>query len=1235
VSRRILRRVTLIESDSARDYLERLLGDPEELSALYHDLLIGVTRFFRDPEAFDVIENKVIPEILEAVPESEEICVWVAGCATGEEAYSLAMLLFEALSARDREMNFKILATDVHRDSLDRGSAGFYDEEQLEHVSQRRRERFFARGPQGFQVSQDLRQRIVFAPHNVTRDAPFTRMHLITCRNMLIYLQPDAQETVISLFHFGLNTGGVLFLGSSECTGPHGHEFDPISQKWKIYRKRRDVRLLDPLSLPVARQAIGASSQLLAPLRGSADPQLLAIYDRLLDRYMPPGFLVDEKRELVDSFGGAERYLQVSRRRPSSNLLDLLRGDLRTVVAGAVRRVLGSEAIVRYTGVPLGGGDGRASRGSLAAEAIVNPRSGVKHVLVILEEETPREREQPIAEPSANLTGSEASEERLSVLESDLAYTRETLQSAVEEQQTSNEELQATNEALVASNEELQSTNEELHSVNEELYTVNGEYQKKILELRELNNDMEHLLEGSDVGTLFLDEKLQIRKLTPRISSVFHLRPADVGRKISDFSHALDRPQLFDEITQVLNEGGVIEDEVHDCHGTTYFLRILPYLPPAELSDPADNPLLERLDIHGVMLSLTDISALDHARARIHQLSAIVESSDDAIISKDLVGVITTWNRGAERLYGYRAEEVVGESMKVLAPRGGEAEIDRFLAAIREGERIEHVETVRRSKDGKLLDISVTISPIRDRSGTIVGASEIARDISALKIARRELEEREAHIRLLLESTAEAIYGLDLDGVCTFCNPAAVRMLGYDSADNLIGEKMHEVVHYSRADGSTYPESDCSMHTAFLAGRGTHADDEVLYRADGSSFPAEFWSYPIIHGGQIEGAVVTFLDITERQQANQEIHLAARRREQFLAMLSHELRNPLGAVLNATKVMAAEDSDEARARARGVIERQSGHMARLLDDLLDVSRITRGGIELRKEDVDLREAIRLAVEAVGPHVQRHAIELELSLGDEPLPVRGDSARLQQIIGNLLTNAVKYSREGGTVELTAGREGEEVVVVIKDSGFGISPELLPQIFELFVQTEQGLDRSEGGLGVGLALVRQLVELHGGRVTGHSEGENRGSEFRVVLPVQHQGVQTSSKRRTGNGAGPRRVVVVEDQEDAREMLTMLLQARGYIVYQARNGAEAIETIERVHPDVALVDLGLPILDGFEVARQLRANEVLDDVILVALTGYGTNDDVRAALEAGFSAHLTKPADPLAIDEIIRGG
>jgi two-component system CheB/CheR fusion protein len=310
-------------------------------------------------------------------------------------------------------------------------------------------------------------------------------------------------------------------------------------------------------------------------------------------------------------------------------------------------------------------------------------------------------------------------------------------------------------------------------------------------------------------------------------------------------------------------------------------------------------------------------------------------------------------------------------------------------------------------------------------------------------------------------------------------------------------------------------------------------------------------------------------------------------------------------------------------------------MARLLDDLLDVSRITRGGIELRKEDVDLREAIRLAVEAVGPHVQRHAIELELSLGDEPLPVRGDSARLQQIIGNLLTNAVKYSREGGTVELTAGREGEEVVVVIKDSGFGISPELLPQIFELFVQTEQGLDRSEGGLGVGLALVRQLVELHGGRVTGHSEGENRGSEFRVVLPVQHQGVQTSSKRRTGNGAGPRRVVVVEDQEDAREMLTMLLQARGYIVYQARNGAEAIETIERVHPDVALVDLGLPILDGFEVARQLRANEVLDDVILVALTGYGTNDDVRAALEAGFSAHLTKPADPLAIDEIIRGG
>ncbi len=1231
VTRRILRRIALRERDGLQSYLEDLRSDPEEVSRLYHDLLIGVTRFFRDPEAFDVLEQRVIPEIVDRVPQAEEIRVWVAGCATGEEAYSIAILLFERLSTDDRPIHFKVLATDVHRASLEHGSAGFYLEEQLEHVNARRRERFFTKRNHGYQISQDLRQRIVFAPHNVTQDAPFTRMHLITCRNLLIYLQQEAQKTVLSLFHFGLAASGVLFLGSSEAAGPFANEFDAIDEHWKLYRKRRDVRLIDPLRLPVARKTLGNAARLLAPLRApSTDPQLLGLYDRLLDRYMPPAFLVDEERNLVDSFSGAERFLRVGRRRPSTNILDLVDGDLRTVLAGAIQRVLGAEERVCFSGVPLA--HGKAARATLAAEAIADARSGHRHVLITLEEER---ADAPVpgkhAEPADRLTGAEASAERLSVLEAELAYTRETLQAALEQQQTGNEELQATNEELVASNEELQSTNEELHSVNEELYTVNGEYHKKIQELRELNNDMQHLLEGTDIGTLFLDRDLHIRKFTPRVASVFHIRADDIGRNLRDFSHDLKRPSLFEDIERTLADGAVTEDEVQDRHGTTFFLRILPYRPSREGDGEERSLLGDRDSIEGIMLSLTDISALDHARSRIRQLSAIVESSDDAILSQDLDGIVSTWNRGAEKLYGYAADEVIGRSVKLLAPSRYGEQMDEFVEAVRRGERIEYFETEGVHKDGGLLDISVTISPIHDREGAVVGASAIARDITPLKRAQREVEVREERIRLLLESTAEAIYGLGLDGSCTFCNPACARMLGYDAPDELIGKNMQSLAHHTRSDGTPIPSEQCAIYSVLRTGAGTHSDDELIFRADGSSFPAEYWSYPVRRSGRLEGAVVTFVDITDRKRAEEEVRLAAERRERFLAMLSHELRNPLAAVLSATSVMQVRDEAAVIQRARDVIERQSEHMARLLDDLLDVSRITRGGIVLRKEDLDLRQAIARAIEAVSPQLEERQTKLDIDVGEVPLPVRGDPARLQQVVVNLLSNAGKYSPAGRRVRVSARTLGECVQLSVEDEGYGIAPELLPDIFELFVQREQGLARSDGGLGVGLALVRQLVTLHGGTVEAHSEGIDRGSRFVVTLPLQTHAV-LSRPRAEAIRHVERRVVIVEDQDDAREMLGELLEALGYIVFGAKDGQQAIALIERVHPDVALVDIGLPVLDGFSVARHIRQNPVLDDVLLVAVTGYGTDEDVRAAHQAGFGEHLTKPADPKRIEQIL---
>jgi len=905
VARRVQRRLDLVRAKDLAEYVERLRTEPDELNDLYQDLLIGVTQFFRDVDAFEVLERDVIPKLVDSVPPEQELRIWCAGCATGEEAYSLAMLFHEELTRRQRPLLLKIIATDVHPSSLETASAGVYGEHQLANVSAARRDRFFVRRATGFQISPELRQLIVFARHNVTKDAPFTKMHFISCRNMLIYLQPGAQRTVLSLFHFSLASGGVMFLGASESPGALSDEFTSIDEHWKIFRKRRDVTLLSQVKLPLGGPGKRPTFDFVRPQ--GPDPLILATYDQLLDRFMPPSLLLDEDRCLIDSFGGAERFLHVRRRRPTTNVLDMIDGELRNIVAGAMQRALKENTRVAFTGVKLMDGD-TEKRCTVTAEPFVHPRTGARNVLLAFQELTGEQATQSPTYDAVALTApaEQISRDRMDTLETELAYTRETLQATIEELETSNEEMQATNEELVAANEELQSTNEELHSVNEELYTVNAEYQQKILELKELNADMQHLLEGTDVGTLFLDRELRIRRYTARIASVFRIHPDDVGRQVSDFSHNIVRPSLIDDIAQVRRTGKVLEDEVRDRGGIPYFLRILPY----RIHKNGDSAS----QIDGVVLTLTEISSLDRARARLAQLSAIVESSDDAIIGKSLDGTILTWNKGAEKLYGYTPDEVIGKNARMLMADGTTSELDRYIETLRNGGRVEQVHTIHVRKDGHRFEVSKTVSPIMEH-GQLVGISTICRDLPPVVRRQPELEERPVKIHALLDSTAEA----------------------------------------------------------------------------------------------------------------------ARRREQFLAMLSHELRNPLAAVLGATSVLTRGAQPEVSERCVRVIDRQSRHMARLLDDLLDVSRITRGKFELRKSPIDLRAPVEAAIESTGPLFEQRGVALDVAIPRTEVPLDGDHARLQQIVVNLLSNAAVYSSKGGRVELPVAGRGDQGVLPLLGRG----------------------------------------------------------------------------------------------------------------------------------------------------------------------------------------------------------
>jgi len=1084
VTRRVERRLLFNHSLDVEQYVERLSRDSAELNHLYKDLLIGVTQFFRDKEAFQRLAKEELPRLLASVEEGQEFRVWIAGCATGEEAYSLAILIHEELMKMDRRPAVRIFATDAHRVSLDFASAGIYSEESLASVSSERREQFFVRKGDAYQVIPHLRKMIVFAPHDLLKDAPFTRLDLITCRNLLIYLQPMAQKKVLSLFHFSLKTGGVMFLGPSESPGDLVDEFESVDEHWKLYRKRRDVRLRPDfrLLLPSGPPLRARTNLNYGATSGASDRLQQAVYDRLLEEHMPPSFLVNDRKELVHSFGGAGKFLRVRDGRATTQFLDLVDSELRMILQGALARAEKHPTPVVFTGIRVSANDGSESMVRLTVKPLGDRISGLMSFLIILED---MGQAAPRDESAIDLGA--ASRERLDALELELGHTRENLQAMIEEQESSNEELQATNEELVASNEQLQSTNEELHSVNEELYTVNAEYQHKIEELTQVSADLENLLLATDVGILFLDRNLCVRRFTPRVARLFNLLPHDVGRSINCFTNHLDE-SLLASVQQVLESGASVEREIHDRTGKTYFMRILSY----RISPAAQD---------GVVISLIDISALKQAEAHLRHLSAIVESTDDAIVGKDLQGTIISWNHGAESMYGYTAEEVVGKNGRLLYPPDAANHFDAEIESIRRGNSMSG-EHQRQRKDRTLIDVLHTISPIRDSAGRVIGASGIARDI------------------------------------------------------------------------------------------------------------------------------------TVRKQAEREIKQAIRNRDQFLAMLSHELRNPLGAILNAAQLLDREQLDpDALVAAGRVVKRQAEQMKLLLDDLLDVARVAQNKLVLRRQSCRVADVITEAVETVQPLLTSRGQQLELHGMDCAAVVDGDCARLQQVVINLLKNACKYSPPKSSTEIRLSESNGNAVIRVRDHGVGIAPEMLERIFELFVQSNETLDRSDGGMGVGLTLVKTIVELHGGTVQARSDGHDCGSEFTVMIPLLPKAniarIEKSPPVKTTRRF---RIVIVEDNADSRAMLQALLQLDGHEVRTAPDGLHGIDVVAGWKPDVALIDIGLPGLDGFEIARRIRSSEMSPMPFLIALTGYGFSSDREKALAAGFDAHLVKPLKLTALTELL---
>lgn len=576
VARRIERRLTATQSTDMTTYAERLRDDPKEIDELYHDLLIGVTKFFRDSEAFFALQTQINQIVRQTDPE-QEIRIWVAGCATGEEAYTVAMIAVEAFDRVRRPPFLKILATDVHQGALDKAARGIYPAESLEFVSADRQARFFTPVENNrYRISADARRHLVFARHNILDDPPFTRINVITCRNMLIYFQPKAQASAIASFHFALEENGVMMLGTSESPGRLEAEFDTIDSTWRIYRKLRSLPNLISATRGAPDSVSPGPRKLVNILNRDRPEQLsftglLEAYDLLLGQYVDCGLLLDHNRNVLHVFGDACSLLQSGTGRYTGNILRLLDGEARTAIGAAlVRSQKDPDTRFELREVPFDLG-GETRRVDVTVRTLT---SNVTQSHIWFVEFNAPTRPEVTEGETVTITQSGDTYE---ALQSELAYTKESLSATIEELETSNEELQSTNEELIASNEELQSTNQELHSVNEELYSVNTENHRKITELQEVTEDIENLLSSTDVGSIFVDEHLRIRKFTEAATRYFRLVGHDIGRPLTNFTHTLKEPGLISLVEQVLEQQNRVVRKLDTTHGETVLLKILPY----------------------------------------------------------------------------------------------------------------------------------------------------------------------------------------------------------------------------------------------------------------------------------------------------------------------------------------------------------------------------------------------------------------------------------------------------------------------------------------------------------------------------------------------------------------------------------------------------------------------------------------------------------------------------------
>jgi two-component system CheB/CheR fusion protein len=853
LTRRIERRMSLSHFNQIADYLAFLGEHPDEVKQLVRDLLISMTSFFRDPEAFQSLETEVVAPLIRAKAPDAPVRVWSAGCATGEEAYSLGIVLLEQLAAAQVSCQVQIFASDVDEAALEIARRGMYPETIDADISHERLGRFFTRLEDGsYQVSKQLREIVIFARQNLISDASFSKLDLVVCRNLLIYLEPEIQQKAIALAHFALNEGGILFLGPSETIGRQVDLFELVSKKWRIFRR---IGLARPerIEIPITAAADPLVSSRRSMQLSTARPVSFAdmTHRLLLDQYAPPAVLINRKYEILYFFGPTDRYLAVPAGEPTQDLMMLAREGLRAKLRAAIHRAARENGPITLADAQVKR-DGDIYPVIITVSPIQGPH-GAKGLLLITFQDS---EQAPAPHPLETVTEESVARQ----LEFELNATKEDLQGAVEELGNFNEELKSSNEEIMSMNEELQSANEELEtskeemqSLNEELTTVNSQLQDKVADLELANNDMANLLKCSDVAIIFLDRQFRIKRFTPPATRVFNLIATDVDRPISDITPKFPDVTLQQDIANVLRISTPQEKQLETPDGCCWNRRIIPY-----------RTLDDRIE--GVILTFTDVTHIRRADERERRLATVLMDSNDAVTVHDFDGKITAWNRGAERMFGYSEAEALQMNVEQIIPEELIARARGFWERMRRGELLESRETQRRTKDGRILDVLITATMLKDQTGTPVAIANTKRDITVQKRVDQESRRKEAELIEAQHIAHIGSWSWDPKTDTATGSDELFRIFGLDPiTDHVPGirELRGRIIH-----AATWRRLNAAMQESMRTGVGYELEVEMLRGS------APIWITTrgeVVRNaeGQIVGLRGTVQDITERKKGEE------------------------------------------------------------------------------------------------------------------------------------------------------------------------------------------------------------------------------------------------------------------------------------------------------------------------------------------------------------------------------